>query len=192
MTRVVDRGALAAGGIGAAMAATIAVSFLLVIPIEPVYWYLAIPAGLLIGYYANRRAGRAGAGPGRLLANGLCAGVVTAVVYAALLLGVKALFFVADDGYRDQSAGGRLTCTPGADCVYTRYVAEGRGEELRRVGVTDAATFTGFYWNQQLSTATLLAGLIVAGSACGALVFGAANRRPPRGTAVEAGTVATG
>ena len=86
MTRYIDRGAIVAGWVGVGMAATIATSFLLVIPIEPVYWYLALPSGLLIGYYANRRAGRAGAGIRRLLVNGLWAGVVTAVVYAALLL----------------------------------------------------------------------------------------------------------
>ncbi|HEY3523237.1 MAG TPA: hypothetical protein VGK63_06010 [Candidatus Limnocylindrales bacterium] len=178
MTRYIDRGAIVAGWVGVGMALTIAVSFLLVIPIEPVYWYLALPTGLLIGYYANRRAGRAGAGIGRLLLNGLWAGVVTALVYAALLLAVKGLFFVADDGYRDASAGGRLSCTQGADCVYARYQAEGRDAELRSVGVTDAASFTGFYWDQQLSTAALLVALLMVGSVGGTLIFGAANRKP--------------
>ncbi|HEU4671518.1 MAG TPA: hypothetical protein VFS32_01330 [Candidatus Limnocylindrales bacterium] len=191
MTRYIDRGAIVAGWVGVGMAATIATSFLLVIPIEPVYWYLALPSGLLIGYYANRRAGRAGAGIRRLLVNGLWAGVVTAVVYAALLLGVKALFFLADDGYRDASAGGRISCTPGADCVYQRYLAQGRDADLTSVGVTDAASFTAFYWNQQLSTAALLALLVVAGGAGGALIFGAANRRP-RGSTIETGTIAAG
>jgi hypothetical protein len=191
VSRVVDRGAIVAGWVGAGMALTIAISFLLVIPIEPVYWYLALPAGLLIGYYADRRANRVGAGLGRLLLNGLWAGIVTAVVYAGLLLAIKALFFVADDGYRDPSAGGRLTCTPGADCVYQRYVAEGRDGDLRSVGVTDASSFAAFYWDQQLTTAGLLAALVVVGGGAGALVFVVANRRPG-GPNVETEAISAG
>src|SRR4029079_13204011 len=38
--RVVDRGAITAAWVGVGMAVTIGVSFLLVIPIEPIYWYL--------------------------------------------------------------------------------------------------------------------------------------------------------
>ncbi|MGZ8528610.1 MAG: hypothetical protein ACXWWR_07430, partial [Candidatus Limnocylindrales bacterium] len=45
--RLVDRGAIAAGWVGVGMAVTMAMSFLLVIPIEPIYWLLAPPAGLL-------------------------------------------------------------------------------------------------------------------------------------------------
>ena len=62
MTRFVDRGAIVAAYVGIGMAITIAVSFLLVIPIEPIYWLLVVPAGLTIGYYANSRSNRA-AGP---------------------------------------------------------------------------------------------------------------------------------
>ncbi|HSK51265.1 MAG TPA: hypothetical protein VLA44_00810, partial [Clostridia bacterium] len=71
-------------------------SFLLVIPIEPIYWILALPAGLLIGYYANSRSNRL-AGPwSRIAANGVFAGFVTGLTLAAILLAVKALFFFAD------------------------------------------------------------------------------------------------
>ena len=59
MTRIVERGAIVAAYVGIGMAITIAVSFLLVIPIEPIYWLLVVPAGLLIGYYANARSNRA-------------------------------------------------------------------------------------------------------------------------------------
>ena len=45
MTRFVDRGAITAAYVGIGMAVTIAVSFLLVIPIEPVIWLLAAPPG---------------------------------------------------------------------------------------------------------------------------------------------------
>ena len=77
VTRVIDRGAITAAYVGIGMAVTIAVSFLLVIPIEPIYWLLALPAGLLIGYYANQKSDRR-AGPwSRILANALFAGIVT-------------------------------------------------------------------------------------------------------------------
>ena len=59
------------------MVATIGVAFLLIVPIEPVYWYLALPAGLLVGYCANARSQRAGGPWGRILANALFAGLVT-------------------------------------------------------------------------------------------------------------------
>ena len=61
MNRFVDRGAITAAYVGIGMAVTVAISFLLIIPIEPVVWLLALPSGLLIGYYANQRSGR---GPG--------------------------------------------------------------------------------------------------------------------------------
>ncbi|MFH1475657.1 MAG: hypothetical protein ABIG85_07335 [Chloroflexota bacterium] len=62
MKKLVDGGAIYAGWVGVGMGVTIAVSFLLVIPIEPILWLLAFPAGLVIGYYANTRSGRQ-AGP---------------------------------------------------------------------------------------------------------------------------------
>src|SRR4029079_7028983 len=42
VTRFIDRGAITAGWVGVGMAITIAMSFLLVIPIQPIYWYLAL------------------------------------------------------------------------------------------------------------------------------------------------------
>jgi hypothetical protein len=182
VTRLVDRGALVAAGVGAAMAVTIGVSFLLVIPIEPIYWYLSLPAGVLIGYYANQRAGRRGGPWPRLLANGLVAGAVTGVTFALLLLGVKALFFAADNGYpnfnRTDPDGRPIPplCVVGGDCVYQRYLVVGRAGELRAAGITDAATFGAFYWSNQLSTAGLLVAFSTIGGLGGALVFGATNR----------------
>ncbi len=180
MTRFVDRGAIVAAYVGIGMAATIAVSFLLVIPIEPVYWLLTVPAGLLIAYYANQRSDRRNGPWGRIIANGLFAAAVTAISLAILLVGVKALFFFADDGYRTASLGGSLSCRTGAECVMARYVAAGRGPELAASGVMDAATFTTFYWNQQLTTAGTLVGLCLASGLVGALVYGGTR---PRATA---------
>ena len=58
MSRFIDRGAITAAYVGIGMAITIAVSFILIIPIEPIIWLLTIPSGLLIGYYANQRSDR--------------------------------------------------------------------------------------------------------------------------------------
>jgi hypothetical protein len=106
----VDRGAIIAAYVGIGMAVTIAMSFLLIIPIEAVVWILAIPAGLLIGYYANQRSDRR-AGPwSKILLNGLFAAFVTGLTTALMLLAVKGLFFFADDGFRDPGQGGRIEC----------------------------------------------------------------------------------
>ena len=178
MTRFVDRGAVVAAGVGIGMALTIGVSFLLIIPIEPVYWYLTLPAGLLIGYYANQRSDRrAGPWP-RIVANALAAGVVTGVSFALVLLGVKALFFFADGGYRDPALGGPLSCRSGADCVYQRYLADGRGADLEAVGVTDVESFSAFYWSTQWSTAGLLIVLSTAGSLGGGVLYGTFRPKP--------------
>ena len=80
MTRIVDRGAIVAASVGMGMAVTIAISFLLVIPIEPIYWLLALPAGLLIGYYANQRSDRRVGPWSRIVANAAFAGLVTGQV----------------------------------------------------------------------------------------------------------------
>jgi hypothetical protein len=179
VTRVIDRGAVTAAYVGIGMAATIAVSFLLVIPIEPVYWLLALPAGLLIGYYANQKSDRR-AGPwSRILANALFAGAVTALTLAGLLLAVKALFFFADNGYPDFNRIDPKTgqavpplCDNGAGCVYARYLAAPNGAQLASIGVTDTASFTSFYWAQQASTALTLIVLTEAGALIGGLGYG--------------------
>lgn len=179
MSRLVDRGAVTAAWVGVGMAVTIAVSFLLVIPIEFLVVPSALFGGLLIGYYANARSGRLGGPWRRLLANAILAGLATGLTLAVLFLGVKALFFAADDGYRDASANGRLTCATGADCVYRRYLAIGRGPAFEAAGITDVESFTRFYWAEQASTAGSFLVLSLVGSVIGGAMYGASNRRPP-------------
>ncbi len=185
MNRIVDRGAITAAYVGIGMAVTIGVSFLLVIPIEPIYWLFAIPAGLLIGYYANQRSDRR-AGPwSRILTNAGFAGVVTGVTLAALLLAVKALFFFADSGYptfnRLDEDGKAIApfCEPGAGCVYARYLEAGSAAEFEAAGVTDVAGFTGLYWGQQASTAGLLTLITTAGALLGGVAYGATRPKTP-------------
>lgn len=181
MTRFVDRGAVVAAFVGVGMAVTMAISFLLVIPIEPAYILLAFPGGLIIGYYANARSSRIRGQWRRILPNGLLAGLVTGTVLALLLLGTKALFFYGDTGYPDfnrveDGVAVGPTCVAGADCVYHRYLAA-QPDELAAAGVTDAATFTDVYWAQQWSTAQLLV-LGTGGAALlGAVLFALAGPR---------------
>ncbi len=182
MSRFVDRGAKTAGWVGLGMAATIWVSFLLVIPIEAVYWYSTLPAGLLIGYYANARSERAGGPWLRLASNAVYAGLVTGVTFAVLFLLTKALFFNLDEGYRDASMGGPLACQKGADCAYQRYAASEQGPAMAAAGITDTATFSAFYWNQQLTVSGMQLGFSVGGALFAGLMFGAVNRRRPEGS----------
>jgi hypothetical protein len=184
VSRFVDRGAVAAAWVGVGLAVTVGVSFLLVIPIEFLVAPFALLGGLLIGYYANARSDRAGGPWSRILANALLAGLATGLTFALLFLAVKALFFNADNGYRDASAGGPLTCQTGADCVYQRYLAIGRGPALEAAGVTDVESFTALYWREQFSTAGLHFLFATGGALGGGFVFGVTNRRRPEVTPV--------
>jgi hypothetical protein len=194
VTRIVDRGAIVGAYVGIGMAVTIAISFLLVIPIEPIYWLLALPSGLLIGYYANQRSDRR-AGPWtRIVANAGVAGLATALTLAAFILVVKALFFFGDNGYPDFNRVDPQTrqpiapyCDVGAGCVYARYLANGDGPELAAAGITSATTFTSFYWGQQVSAAGTVLVLALVGGLGGGLLYGVF--RPKTGPS-QAGAVA--
>ncbi len=193
MTRFVDRGAIAAAYVGIGMALTIAVSFLLVIPIEPILWLLALPAGILIGYYANQRSDRRSGPWRRIVANAAIAGLATALTMAALLLVIKALFFFADSGFPDFNRvdpnGTSIPpyCEPGANCVYSRYIADGRGADLASIGATDTATFSGFYWNQQFATSLFLIVITTAGGVGGGLLYGFFRPKPRAESVASAG-----
>lgn len=189
MTGLVDRAAVSAGWVGVGVAVTLALSFLLIIPIEPIYWLLALPAGLLIGYYANSKAGRPAGQWARILANGVFAGAVTGLALAALLLGIKAIFFYADSGYPafnrvDQT--GQLVpplCDTGRDCVWSRYEKD-RPTELRAAGIADPVTFERLYWAEQLAMAVMLQALALAGGLGGAALYGTSR---PKGIPAVAG-----
>jgi hypothetical protein len=187
VTRIIDRGAITAAYVGIGMAVTIGVSFLLVIPIEPIYWFLALPAGLLIGYYANQRSDRRKGPWSRILANAIFAGVITALTMGALLLPIKGLFFFADSGYPDLNRVDPKThqaiapfCDPGGACVYARYLANGSGPALAAGNINDVDDFTRLYWGQQFSTAATLIGLTTIGGLIGGVAYGLTRpkRRP--------------
>jgi hypothetical protein len=166
------------------MAITMAISFLLVIPIEPAYVLLSVPGGLIIGYYANARSSRSRGEWRRIVPNALLAGVVTAVTLAALALGTKALFFFGDNGYPDfnrveNGVAVGPTCVSGGDCVYHRYLLA-EPQKLADAGITDSASFANAYWDQQWSTARLLLGLTTGAALFGGVLFGIAGPRRPK------------
>ena len=180
MSRAVDRGANVAAVVGIGMALTIAVSFLMVIPIDPAYLILAPLSGLLIGWYGNQRAEQVRSRPGRVLANAAWSGGVTAVTFAALFLGVKLFFFSLDPGYRDERQGGSLRCAAGPACVYARYLAAEDGvATLSAAGVRDVVEFTDWYWSGQLGTARLIIGSTMSFSLIGGLLYTFGAPRTP-------------
>src|SRR5205814_10690738 len=119
----------------------------------------------------------------RFIGNADCAGAATGLTLAALMLGVKALFFYADNGYPDYNrtdANGAVqppTCATGADCVYHRYLVDQRAG-LEAAGVTDAATFQTLYWEQQLNTAGLLLAVTIGSGLAGGAIYGLTRPRP--------------
>jgi hypothetical protein len=182
MSRFFDRGAIVAGYVGIGMAVTMAIAFLLIIPIQPAYMLLAIPGGMIIGYYANARSARVRGNWRRIVPNSMLAGAATGLALAALLLGAKALFFFADSGYPDFNrvdANGIAigpTCVSGADCVYRRYLAA-QPDQLADAGITDAASFASVYWREQTGAAELLFAVTVGAAVFGGLLFGLAGPR---------------
>ena len=172
MNRYVDRGANVAAVVGVGMALTIAVSFLMVIPIDPAYLILAPLSGLLIGWYGNQRAEQIRSRPGRILANAAWSGLITGLTFALLFLAVKLFFFSLDPGYRDERSGGALTCEAGPACVYARYqAAEGGADALAEEGIADLAGFTDWYWDGQMGSARLLIGSTLGAALLGGLLY---------------------
>ncbi len=182
MSGFVDRGAIVAACVGIGMAVTTAIGFLLVIPIQPIYLLLSFPGGMVIGYYANARAGRLRGAWRRIVPNAILAGVVTGLSLAVLLLGTRALFFFADNGYPDfnrTDAHGTpigATCQPGRDCVYQRYLKVD-AQTLRDAGVTDAASFSDLYWAGQWASAELLVASTTGAALLGGFLFAVAGPR---------------
>jgi len=193
MSRLVDRGAVIAAYVGVGMAVTMAIGFLLVIPIEPIYLLLSFPGGMIIGYYANARAGRERGAWRRIVPNALLAGLATGLSLAVLLLAIRALFFFGDSGYptfnRTDEHGAPIgeTCQSGADCVYRRYLAQEPGT-LAEAGVTDASSFATVYWAGQWSSARLILASTTLAALLGGFLFGVAG---PRRGAVPARSAAS-
>ncbi len=170
-----DRGAVFAGWVGLGMAVVIAISFELVLAIQSIVFLAAPIAGVLIGFYANARSERRRPW-WRVLVNASYAGLATGLSLALLYGGLRLLFVYADNGYRDPGLGGQIVCTTGPQCTYERYLDAGRGEELARLGVSDAATFERFVLAEQLNGALALIALTTGGALAGGALYGLGGR----------------
>jgi hypothetical protein len=175
--RFVDRGAVFAGYVGLGMALVIAIAFELIIAIQSLVFIIAPIAGLLIGGYANQRSGR-WRPVKRVFANAVWAGMVSGLALGLMYAALRLLFVFGDTGPLPN--GGQLSCQPGPDCTYQRYVADGSAAELASYGVTDGATFGAFALRQQAQGATLIVLLTLGGS------FAAAGIRSARAPTVRA------
>jgi hypothetical protein len=66
----------------------------------------------------------------------------------------------------------------GADCVYQRYVQAGRGRDLAAAGVTDADSFSRFYWNEQFGSALTIVLLTTVSGTGGAALYWIVRPKP--------------
>jgi hypothetical protein len=176
LSHFLDRGAIVAGWIGAGMALVIVIALQLVVAIQPLVVIAAMPAGAVIGAYANVRSQRRRPGT-RVLANALWAGALTGLTLAVLYTGVRLLFIYADTGVLPD--GTRLDCERGPACGYERFVDAGYADDLAAIGITDAGSF------EAVIVAELVAygGTLLLVTTAGALIAGgvqvvAARSRP--------------
>ena len=166
--RFIDRGAVFAGWVGVGMAVVVAICFELIIPVQVVVFLLAPVIGFVIGVYANVRAER-WRPRGRVLANAVYAGAVTAVTITLFYVAVRLVFIYGDGGSLPD--GSSLTCRTGADCVYQRLVLEeertGHVGDLAAEGITDAASLEAFASRGLATTGATLFVLTLGGSVVG-------------------------
>ena len=166
--RFIDRGAVFAGWVGVGTAVVVAICFELIIPVQVVVFLLAPVIGFVIGVYANVRAER-WRPRGRVLANAVYAGAVTAVTITLFYVAVRLVFIYGDGGSLPD--GSSLTCRTGADCVYQRLVLEeertGHVGDLAAEGITDAASLEAFAWRGLATTGATLFVLTLGGSVVG-------------------------
>lgn len=168
--RLIDRGAVFAGWVGVGMAVVVAICFELIIPVQVVVFLLAPVMGFAIGAYANVRAER-WRPRGRVLANALYAGVITALTITLFYVAVRLVFIYGDGGSLPD--GSALQCQTGPDCVYQRLLLEeqrtGHSGDLAAEGITDAASLEAFARRGLASTGAGLFLLTTAGSLVGGI-----------------------
>jgi hypothetical protein len=167
------------------MALVVAISLELIVAVQLLVFIVALPAGFLIGWYANVRAERRRPW-WRVLVNSAYAGLVTALGLTVLYVGLRLLFVYADTGYRDALQGGPLQCQPGPDCSYQRYLGAGEGPTLVAAGVHDAASFEAWFLTGQLQGGVGLMAITIGGAIVGGIYAGA---RPARQESESAASV---
>jgi hypothetical protein len=166
------RPGVAAGLVGAGVAVVVAIAFELVFAVQVGVFLLALPTGLLIGWYAVERAQRslpAGTRPGWgiVLADGLVAGLITGLALALVYVSIRLVFLFFDDGFR--AGGAPYTCARGPECSYQRAIDDPRVRPaLESAGVRDAGSYTSYFLDGQLSGGFALVALVTVGGVLGA------------------------
>ena len=161
---MLDRGAIFAAMVGLGMAVTIAISFGLVIAIQPLVFISAPLAGVTIGWYANHKAFR-WRPRWRLFANAAFAGAVTGLSLALIYVGLRLLFIYADSGYRPEPMGGQFECSNGPACTYVRLIEDPENAQaLIDEDITDVDAYTAFVWRTSGEWTLQLAGLTLVGA----------------------------
>jgi hypothetical protein len=162
--RVLDRGSVFAAMVGLGMAVTIAISFGLVIAIQPLVFISAPLAGVTIGWYANHKSLR-WRPRWRLFANAGFAGAVTGLSLALMYVGLRLLFIYADSGYRPEPMGGQFECSNGPACSYLRLTEDpDNAQALLDEGITDVESYTAFVWQTSGEWTLQLTGLTFIGA----------------------------
>jgi hypothetical protein len=177
VSRVIDRGAIAAGWVGIGMSVVAVIGFALVIPVQPLLFAFAPIGGVLIGWYANARSERRHPWS-RVIVNALYAGAVTALSLVLIYGAIRLIFIYADNGSPDFNridSKGQIvepTCAVGPACTYARYLKAGRGPELEAFGVRDVASFESYALREQLNGSIALIVLTLGGAIIGAAFAG--------------------
>jgi len=174
VSRFIDPGAVFAGWVGLGVALVTVIALALVIAIQGLVFLLALPIGLLLGWYANARSERSWPRR-RVLANAGYAGLLTAAGLAVMYVGLRLLFVYADTGALPD--GSSLECRIGPECTYMRHLEAGRGPQLAEQGITDAASFEAAVLREQASAGAALFGMTLGGSLLTGLAQAATARQ---------------
>jgi hypothetical protein len=187
-----------AGLVGVGVGVVVVVGFELILAVQAVVFLLALPVGLLIGWYAVEREGRPAAegvgasravhvGWGRALGSGLVAGLITGLSLAVLYVLIRLLFLYLDNGFR--SGGPPYVCTLGPECGYQRALDEpSLRAALDEAGVHDAAAYTAYFLESQALGGGALLVLVLGGALAGAAIHRAASSGATSSTIAPEGT----
>jgi hypothetical protein len=192
-----------AGLVGIGVITVVVIGFELILAVQAVVFLLALPVGVLIGWYAVERERRgltagsatqaATAAKGRVgwrraLGSGLVAGLITGVSLAVLYVLIRLLFLYLDNGFR--SGGPPYVCGLGPECGYQRALDEpSLRAALDEAGVHDAAGYAAYFLEgQALGGATLLV-LVLGGALAGAAAHRAASSGATSSTIAPEGTL---
>lgn len=166
-----------AGLVGIGVALVVVIAFELIFAVQALVFLLALPVGLLIGWYAIERerivavAADTEARPlgwPRATWDGVVAGVMTGVTLALVYVVIRLVFLYLDTGFR--TSGPPYTCSTGPDCSYQRAVDEpSLRAALQHAGVHDAAGYTAYFLEGQALGGGALVLLVLAGSVAGAV-----------------------